>query len=128
MRLVAHRERQLDLGLADREPHPLAVVLDGDDVGALLGDELQELDQLAGTVAEPRADDEEAARLRQPVAHHLDQQRRVDVAAGEEDADLVLPARLAGEHGGDRGRAGALDQQLRPLEQEHDRVADLVVA
>ena len=39
--------------------------------------------------------------------------------------DLVLAAGLAGEDGRDRGRAGAFDQELRPLQQEHDRVADL---
>ena len=39
-----------------------------------------------GRSPKPRAHDEEAARLRQAVAHHLDQQRRVDVAAGEERA------------------------------------------
>ena len=71
--------------------------------------------------------DEEAAGLCQPVAHDLDQERRVDVAAGEERADLVLASRLAGEHGSDRRRAGPLDQELGPLEQEHDRVADLLV-
>ena len=52
MGLVAHRERQLDLGLTDRELHPLAVVLDRDDVPALRGDELEQLDQLAGPVGE----------------------------------------------------------------------------
>ena len=57
--LVAHREGELDLRLPDREAHALAVVLDRDDVGPFLRDELQQLDQLAGTVAEPRPDDEE---------------------------------------------------------------------
>ena len=80
-----------------------------------------------GRSANARADDEEAARLRQPVPHHLDQQRRVDVAAGEDHAGLVVPGHLAREQGGDRRGARALDEQLRALEQEHDRVADLLV-
>ena len=50
VRLVAHRQRQLDLGLADQEVEILAVVLHRDDVGALLRDELEKLDQLAGPV------------------------------------------------------------------------------
>ena len=38
-----------------------------------------------------------------------------------------VPADLAGEERGDADGAGALDEQLRALEQERDRVADLVV-
>ena len=48
--LVARDERQLDLRLADRQVHALAVVLDRDDVAALLRDERQQLDQLARPV------------------------------------------------------------------------------
>ena len=127
MRLVAHGERQLDLGLADRELHALAVMLDRHDVRALLGHELEQLDQLPGPVAEPGADDEVAACGRQSVPHHLDQRRRIDVAARQERAHLVLSPCLAGEHRCDRDRACTLHEQLRPFEQEHDRMADLLV-
>ncbi len=44
---VARRERELDLGLGDGDLHPLAMVLDGNDVRALFGEQLEELDQLA---------------------------------------------------------------------------------
>jgi hypothetical protein len=102
VRLVAHRQRQLDLRLADREPHPLAVVLDGDDVGPLLGDELEQLDQLARTVAEPRSDDEEAPACVSPWRITWISSVGSMLPAREQDADLVLAARLAGEHGRDR--------------------------
>ena len=39
----------------------------------------------------------------------------------------VVARDLAGEQRGDRRGAGALDEELRPLEQQHDRVADLLV-
>ena len=38
-----------------------------------------------------------------------------------------VAADLPGEERGDADGAGALDEQLRPLEQQRDRLADLVV-
>ena len=124
---VARRHRQLDFGLGDRDVHPLAVMLDGDDVHALLGAQLQQLVQLARPVGDARADDEVAPRDREPVTHDRDEQRRVDVAAGEHDRDGAGTADLAREQRGDADRAGTLDDELRPLEQQHDRLADLLV-
>ena len=49
--LASHRDRQLDLGLTDRQVHPLAVMLDGDDVRALGSHELEELEKLTDQVA-----------------------------------------------------------------------------
>ena len=40
----------LDLGLGDRHVHPLAVVLDRDDVRVLLREQREQLDQLARPV------------------------------------------------------------------------------
>src|SRR5439155_25646887 len=90
MLLVAREERRLDFGLGHRHVHPLAMVLDRDDIRMLLGEERQQLDQLAGTVREPGADDQIAARGREAVAHDLNQERRVDVAAGEERDDWAV--------------------------------------
>src|SRR6266480_5535720 len=64
---IARDERQLDLGLADRNVHSLAVVLDVDYVSALLRNEREQLDQLPGSVGELRPHDEIAARDRQAV-------------------------------------------------------------
>ena len=126
--LVAHRERQLDLGLADRQLHPLAVMLDGDDVRALLGDELQELDELAGAVGEAAcgrrgSGPPASARAASPGSGASGRccRRRGSRTTSSS------PGTLAGEQRGDRRGAGALDEQLRPLEQQHDRVADLLV-
>src|SRR6266511_4469114 len=64
--LVARHERELDLRLRHGYVHPLAVVLHGDHIAALLGDEREKLDQLAGTVCKPRADDDVATGDREP--------------------------------------------------------------
>ena len=47
MLLVAHDERELDLRARDREVHALAVVVDAEDVRALLGDEREEVGEVA---------------------------------------------------------------------------------
>ena len=60
MGLVARPERQLDLGLGERDVHPLAVVLDRDDVDALLGDPGQELRERARPVSNLRPQDKKA--------------------------------------------------------------------
>ena len=106
---------------------PFAVVLDGDDVAALLRDERQQLDQLARAVGRLRAHDEVAARGGQPVAHD-----RRSAASGRccRRRARRSPARAAdlpGEQRRDADRARALDDELRALEQQHDRLADLLV-
>ena len=62
--LVSREQRGLDLGLRDGRVHALAVVLDRHDVRVLVGEEGQELGQLARAVGDPRADDEVAPRQR----------------------------------------------------------------
>jgi hypothetical protein len=57
--LVPRDEGELDLGPLHRKIHPLAVMLDREDVHALLGDQAEELGELPGPVLEPRPDDEE---------------------------------------------------------------------
>ena len=98
-----------------------------DDVAALVRDELQELQQLARMVGDARSQHEEASGARQPVPHHRHEQRRVDVAAGEQCAHIARAADLPCEQRGDRGRAGTFDDELRALEQQRDRLGDLLV-
>ncbi len=74
-----------------------------------------------------RADDEIATGGGEAVAHHGDEHRRVDVPAREHAHSGAGTAGLAGEQRGDRHRPGALDDELDALQQEHDRLADLVV-
>ena len=125
MLLVARDERQPDLGLGDVDRRSLAAMLDVDDVHALLGDEIEELQQLAGPVGHPRAYDEIAARLGQAMPHNRDERRRVDVPSRQDDGDGARSLDPAGEQRRHARRAGAFDDELRPLEAEHDRLRDL---
>src|SRR5918994_1775275 len=84
--LVSRGEGELDLGPRHGKIHPLAVMLDREDVHAFLGDQAEELGELAGPVLEPRPDDEEPARPRERVPRHLDEEARVDVPAREQRA------------------------------------------
>ena len=127
MRGVARDERQLDARVADGQARRLALVLDLDDVDALLREQQEQLRELARPVGHAAAHDEVAPRNREPVAHHRDEQRRVDVAAGEHRHDAAGAADLAGEQRRDADRARAFDDELRALEQQHDRLADLLV-
>ena len=88
----------------------------------------EELDQLARPVGQTAADHEDPSGERQPVAHHRDQQRRIDVPARQQRAHRALAVDLAGQQRRDADRAGALDHQLRAFEQQRDRLADLLVA
>ena len=56
-----------------------------------------------------------------------EQERRIDVPAREERAHRALSLRLAREQRSDPDGAGAFDEELRALEQERDRLADLLV-
>src|SRR5207248_6073518 len=105
---VAQRERQLDLGVAQGERDALAAVLDLDDVAPLLRDELEQLDQLARPVRHARPQREVAAGHGEPVAHHLDQERRIDVPARQQREHRPLTADPPGEERRERGGAGAL--------------------
>ena len=68
-------------------------------------------------------------RLALVATRHLAQQARVDVAARQHyDRGALLSRRQPPrEERGHPDRAGALDNQLRPLEQEHHRFGDLVL-
>src|SRR5581483_1193400 len=92
VRGVAREKRQLDAGLADGHVRRLPLVLDLDDVDPLLRKERQELRELAGPVGHARPQDEVAPGGGEPVAHHRDEQRRVDVAAGEKRHDGAASA------------------------------------
>ena len=62
------------------------------------------------------------------MPHHRDQEGRVDVPAREHDRDRAASgADPIGEEGSHADRSGTLDDELRALEQQDDRLADLIV-
>ena len=125
--VVPRRQRQLDLGHGEWDLHSLAMVLHGVNVHVLLRKPRQEGRQRARAVPDLGSDDEEAAPSREAVAGDLHQEARVDVPAREECAGGVLALHLPPEERRYGRRAAALDHELHPLEQEDDRLCDLVV-
>ena len=97
---------------ATSSAEPLAAVVDLEQVAALGRDQLEQLHELARAVGHTRAEHEVAPGTRQPVADDRDEQRGVDVPAGEERAH-VAPAGRAVQQRRDRRRAGAFDDELR---------------
>ena len=83
--------------------------------------------QLARVVRDARAQHEIPAGAREAVPHDRHEQRRVDVAAGEERAHPAGAAGLAAEERRDGGGARALDDELGAFEQQSDRFGDLLV-
>ena len=71
--------------------------------------------------------DEVAPRDGEPEADDGAQRGGVDVPTSEHRRDEPLAAGAAGEDRGHRRRSGALDDELRALEQQHDRLRDLLV-
>ena len=83
--------------------------------------------ELSGPVGDEERDDQVAPRGGQPVADDRAERRRVDVAAGQHRARRALAADAAGDERRDGRGAGTLDDELRALEEEHDRLGDLLV-
>ena len=127
MHLVAGLERQLGLGLEHADVAALTVVLDREHVRPL-GEMMPTISsELARAVGDQKRHGEVAAVDREAPPGHRDERRRVDVAAGQDGADVPLTRDEPGEQRRHRRRARALDDELRALEQEHDRLRDRLV-
>ena len=126
---AAGLHHQLDPGLADREADALADVVDVDQVAAALADRGQQGRQRPGLVGDLGEDPQPPAAPRLVVAGDVGEDAGVDVAAGEDHHRGARRGRLrpALPERRDADRAGTLDHQLRPLEQQHDRVGDRVL-
>ena len=123
-------EHELHRGLAHVEVDALADVLDLDQVRALVADEGEQPGQRSRAVGEAGEQHEPPARLRLVAAGDRREHPGVDVAAGEDDARRP---RRRGAHAprqqrGHADRPGALDDELRPLEQHDHRLGDLLLA
>jgi len=78
-------ERDVDDGFAEADAVIGAIVDGFHDVGALLGEDLSEDEQCAGTVLEVNADAQQAAVFDQAALDDFGEQGNVDVAAADED-------------------------------------------
>ena len=125
--LVTRRDDDLELGLEGRRRAPLSVMVDRDDVAAATSDEVEHVPQLAGPVGNEQPDREEAARLGEPMAKHRDERRGVDVPSREHDRDRARAGHATGEERSQADRSRSLDEELRPLDAEDERLRDLLV-
>ncbi len=105
-------------------------MVDGDEVAAGGRDLGEQRGQAAGTVGDAREEPQAPSGRGLVAAGDRGQQPGVDVAAGEHDDGGALARRPddALQQRGDADRAGALDDELGPLQQPHDRLGDLLVA
>ncbi len=117
---VAGLGRHVDLDLVDGEAHTAAVVLDVDDVEAEVGQQAGQAVEFAGPVLEEDAQQEVPPGGGEAVADHPDQQRGIDVPAGEQQAGgaAVSVRQLAGQCRGQWRRPGRFDHRLRALQEE----------
>ena len=91
------------------------------------GDHADDPRELARAVRDQKRDDEVPTRGGQPVADDRVERGRVDVPAREDRAHRTFAADAPGEERGDRRGARSLDDELHTLEQEDDRLRDLLV-
>ena len=124
---AARLHDDLDLDALDRERGEGALVLDLVDVGAEAGEQRGDVGERAGDVADVDAQAHQAARLDHAALDDLGQHQRLDVAAAEDQADLLAgEARRLLHQRREADRAGALDHRLLDLEQHQDRLLDVV--
>ena len=83
---AAHLERGVDTGLAHVEVHPLALVLDLDEVGAGRGEHGEQPHEAAGSVVDAGGDDEPASGLGLVATDQTGNDPEVDVATRQHDA------------------------------------------
>jgi hypothetical protein len=87
------------------------------------------LSSAPGTVLQRDPQPREPARAGEVAQQHVGEQPRVDVAAGQHEADLLAGEPLAvRHHRGQPGRAGALDHGLLDLQQQRDRGLEVGLA
>src|SRR6266511_317675 len=122
---AAGLERDVDRGLAQVDPREGAIVHHLLDVGAHPGDLAGELVERAGVVGDAHPHPHQAAVLDQAALDDARQDVDVDVAAADQDGDLLADeAGLALHQRRQRHRAGALGDRLFALEQQEDGVGD----
>ncbi len=127
---AARLERQLDAGLAHLQVDGLADVLDGEKIRARLRDRRQQRRQRPGTVGDDGEHPQAPADRGLVAAREQRQQSGVDVATGEHDdrrAGGCRPREACGQRG-DADRAGAFDDELRALHEQHHRLGGVLLA
>ena len=125
--LASRLDGQLDGDLADGVGEA-SVVRNLVDVRLRVRDEPRERRHAARHVGDDHAQTRESARLREPLVDEACERRDVDVAAADDTAHVLAEVlHLVVDDRGDRGGAGALDDDLLLLEERQQRLRDLAL-
>src|SRR5919198_2099609 len=116
VRPVARLDDDVEADPPERGVRAEALDAHVEDVDALRRQHAGERVQPAGLVVEPGAERGVAARAGEALLQHLSQEVWIDVPAGDDDTDARAEGGRMLQRGGERGRAGALRQQLVPLQ------------
>src|SRR5437899_952149 len=109
-------ERQLHLGVADRRGRERSMVVDLEDVGAILRDQRGQARQRSRPIVEHDTHADETAVLHEATVDDAREHRDVDVAAGEHEHDPSAgQAERPIDERSQGSRTGALDDRLLDL-------------
>jgi len=118
----------VDDGFAEAHSVIGAVVYGFNDVGALAGEDLRELQQGAGTVLQIDANAQEAAVFYQAAFDDFGEKTYVDVAAADEDyGAAVAEVGFRLDYGGEGGCSGSFGEGLFLFEEQEDGAGDFFV-
>ena len=96
-------------------------MIDLDDIAAGLADQAGDRPEHAGLVLDVDAQADQPALAHQAAHQDGGEHARIDVAAGDDDADIAAgESRAVMQDGGQRGRAGALDHRFFDFEQHQN--------
>jgi len=118
----------VDDGFAEADAVVGAVVDGFDDVGALAGEDLGEVQESAGAVLQINADTQKPAIFYQAALDDFGKKGDVDVAAADHnDSATVTEVGLGLDDGGERGGSGTFGQGFFLLEEHEDGAGDFLV-
>src|SRR6185312_14530300 len=121
MRAVARLDDGIDLGELHRHVVKQSLMMDLDDIAALLADNAGDLGERAGDVADLDAQADKAPGADQFALQDRGEEAGIDIAAGEDEPDAAAAEALGViEKGRERRRAGAFDDDALAIEQQCD--------
>jgi hypothetical protein len=121
-------EGDVDDGFAEADAVVGAVVDGFDDVGALAGEDLGEVEESAGAILQIDADAQETAVFDETALDNFGKKGDVDVAAADEDDGAAMAeVGLGLDDGGERGRASSFGECLFLLEEHQDGAGNFFV-
>ena len=125
---AANLTDDMDNRLADLEVRLYAVMLEQDDIGILLCNDVREMLECARSIRHEHRELQLTAAGDQALFHNLVDKGYVDIAAGQHADDLLAAyIHLVVEHSRERSRTGGLNDLLAALEQQQNSGSNLVI-